>query len=203
LQAAVRLLPFIFLTVFGSIFGGGMISQLGYYSPFYIFGTALALIGAALLHTMGQFTSTSAIYGYSVLVGLGAGLYSQQGFAVAQVKVAPEQVGQALGFLATGQLVGVVVTLSIAGTVLVNTATTGLLALFPDVPVATLKNAIAGTAGDFLTSLSPQLKTEALDVIVQSMDKVWILTITAAAVGFVCSVFLKFEKVNIKPGAAV
>jgi hypothetical protein len=188
--------------VFGSIFGGAAVAKLGYYSPFYIFGTGIALIGASLLHVSGQFTSTSAIYGYTVLIGLGGGLYSQQGFAVAQVKVAPEHVGQALGFLATGQLVGAVIALSVSGTVLVNTATSGLQTLLPDVPVETLKNAISGTAGNFLESLTPELRTAALDVIVSSMDKVWILTMAAAAVGFACSLFLKFEKVNIQPGVS-
>jgi hypothetical protein len=189
------------MTVFASILGGGLIAKFGYYSPFFIFGSAIALIGSALLHSSGQFTSTSAIYGYTVLVGFGGGLYSQQGFAVAQVKVAPEQVGPALGFLATGQVIGAVISLTIAGTVLVNTATSGLQALFPTVPVETLKNAISGTAGSFLANLSPTLRVAALDVIIGSMDKVWILTITASAVGFVCALLLKFEKVNVQMGA--
>jgi hypothetical protein len=51
----------IFMTVFGSVLGGALIAKLGYYSPFFIFGTAIALIGASLLHVAGQFTSTSAI----------------------------------------------------------------------------------------------------------------------------------------------
>jgi hypothetical protein len=121
---------------------------------------------------------------------------------VAQVKVAPEHVGQALGFLATGQLIGAVISLTVAGTVLIDTATSGLSELLPGVPVETIRNGITGTAGTFLQSLSPALRTKAIDVIVGSVDKVWILTITAAAVGFVSSVFLDFEKVNIQPGAA-
>jgi len=200
LKSAVRLLPTIFTLVFGSVAGGILISKLGFYSPFYIFGTALGLIGSALLHVSNADTSTSAIYGYTALIGLGAGLYSQAGFAVAQAKVPPQQVGQAIGLISTGQLVGAVISLTVGGTVFIDNATSGLTQLLPDVPLDTVKNAIAGTAGAFFDTLTPALREAALNVIVQSIDKVYILTITAGAVGFVASVFLKHERIFVAGG---
>jgi MFS family permease len=197
LKSAVRLLPVIFTLVFGSVAGGFLISKVGYYSPFYVLGTALGLIGSALLHVSTTDTSAARIYGYSALVGLGAGMYSQAGFAVAQAKVDKNHVGQAIGFLTTGQLLGAVVSLAIGGTVLINTASSGLTKLLPDTPIEVIKNAIAGTAGNFFDTLDPQTRVAALGVIVNSIDKVFILTITAGAVGFVCSVFLKHERIFI------
>lgn len=201
MKSAVRLLPIIFTLVFGSVAGGILISKIGFYSPFYILGTALGLIGSALLHISTADTSAAKIYGYTALVGLGAGMYSQAGFAVAQAKVAKNHVGQAIGFLTTGQLGGAVISLTIGGTVLINTATSGLAKLLPDTPVEVIKNAIAGTAGNFFDTLDPQTRLAALNVIVNSIDKVYILTITAGAVGFVCSVLLKHERIFIE-GAA-
>jgi MFS family permease len=200
LRSAVRLLPVIFTLVFGSVAGGIAISKIGFYSPFYIVGTALGLIGSALLHTSTPSTHAANIYGYTALIGLGAGMYSQAGFAVVQAKVPKTQVGQAIGFLTTGQLTGAVVSLTVGGTILIDNATSGLTAILPDTPLQVIKNAIAGTAGAFFDTLDPQTRVEALRIIVQSIDKVYALTITAGAVGFVCAVFLRHERINVAGG---
>lgn len=203
LKSAVRLLPVIFTLVFGSVAGGILITKVGYYSPFYVFGTGLGLIGSALLYVSNINTSAASIYGYTILIGLGAGMYSQAGFAVAQVKVPKAMVGQAIGFLTTGQLVGAVISLSVGGTVLVNTATTGLTALLPDTPIEVIRGAIAGTAGSFFQTLDDATRQAALGIIVESINKVYILTITAGAVGFVCSVLLKHERIDVQEAVPV
>jgi hypothetical protein len=200
LKSAIRLLPVIFTLVFGSVAGGILITKIGFYSPFYILGTGLGLIGSALLYVSTPETSAARIYGYTSLIGLGAGMYSQAGFAVAQVKVPKAMVGQAIGFLTTGQLVGAVISLSVGGTVLINTATSGLTRLLPDTPVALIRGAIAGTAGSFFQTLDETTRTAALGVIVESIDKVYILTITAGAVGFVCALLLKHERIEVQGG---
>lgn len=188
--------------VFGCVGGGIALATVGFYSPFYIFGAALGLIGVSLLHVVKLDTHAANLYGYTILVGLGTGLYVQAGFSVAQAKVPPQQLGAATGFIALGQLIGPTIALSVAGTVLINTASSGLEKLLPDVPIATIKNAIAGTAGQLLATLDPATRIAALDVIVNSISKVYILAIAAMAVSFVCSILLRHERIVIQPGAA-
>jgi MFS family permease len=192
----------VFTLVFGCVGGGIVLTKVGFYSPFFIIGSALALIGSCLLHTVDLNTTAGKVYGYSILVGLGTGIFCQAGFSIAQVKVPPEQLGQATGFIALGQLIGPTIALSIAGTVLINTASSGLQALLPNTPIAEIKNAIAGTASTLLATLDAQTKTAVLDVIVHSIQKVYILAITAMAVGFVCSLCLKHEKIVMEQGGA-
>lgn len=202
LHSAVRLLPIVFTLVFGCVGGGILLAKVGYYSPFYIFGSALGLIGMALLHTVDLTTPAANLYGYSILVGLGTGLFCQAAFSIVPVKVPPEQLGQATGFVAFGQLIGPTIALSIAGTVLINTATDGLEKLLPNTPVEEIKNAISGTAGDLLSSLDSATMTAALDVIVNSISKVYILGITAMALAFILSNLLRHEKIIISMGGA-
>jgi len=202
LHSAVRLLPIVFTLVFATVGGGVTLAKVGYYSPFYIIGTALALIGSALFHVAKLDTNAGRIYGYSVLIGIGCGLFVQNGFSVAQAKVPAAQLGAATGFIALGQLIGPTIALSVAGTVFINEATSGLEALLPDVPVAEVKNAITGTAGDLLNTLDPATREAALAVIVNAMDKVYILAITAMAVAFVAACCLRHEKIVIQPAAA-
>jgi MFS family permease len=202
LHSAVRLLPIVFTLVFGCVGGGILLAKVGYYSPFYIFGSALGLIGMALMHTVDLNTAAANIYGYSILIGLGTGLFCQAAFSIVPVKVPPHQLGQATGFVAFGQLIGPTIALSIAGTVLINTATSGLEKLLPNTPVDEIKNAISGTAGNLLSSLDSATYTAALNVIVSSISKVYILGITAMALAFILSNLLRHEKIIISMGGA-
>jgi MFS family permease len=196
------LLPIVFTLVFGCVGGGIALAKFGFYSPFYIVGTALTLIGVSLMHVVKLDTSAANIYGYSILIGIGCGIFVQAGFAVAQAKVPADQLGAATGFIALGQLIGPTISLSIAGTVLINTATSGLESLLPNTPVDEIKNAIAGTAGQLLSTLDAATRTQALNIIVNSIGKVYILAITAAAVAFVASVCLRHERIVLQPAAA-
>jgi hypothetical protein len=192
----------VFTLVFGCVAGGILLAKVGLYSPFYIAGTILGLIGASLFHVVDLSTPAANLYGYSILIGLGTGLFTQAGFSVAQAKVPADQIAAATGFIALGQLVGPVITLSVAGTVLINTATSGLQELLPNVPVDVIKNAIAGTAGELLSTLDDEMRAKALSVIAESIGKVYILAIAAMAVGVVCSVLLRHERIVVQPAAS-
>jgi hypothetical protein len=87
LQAAVRLFPFMVMTVFFSLVNGGVMSKDGRYAPWFIFGSAGVVTGSTLLYTVDEHTSNSAIYGYSALLGIGAGSILQASFVVAQAIV--------------------------------------------------------------------------------------------------------------------
>ena len=67
--------------------------------------------------------------------------------------------------------------------------------------MTSIKNDIAGTAGQLLTTLDPATRIATLDVIVNSISKVYILAISAMAVSFVCSLFLRHERIVIQPAA--
>ena len=48
-------------------------------------------------------TSTARIYGYQVLLGLGAGAYAQAGYAVIQAIVEPAMMAYGIGFMMLGE----------------------------------------------------------------------------------------------------
>jgi hypothetical protein len=200
LGSAVRLLPIVFTLVFGVVAGGIALTKVGYYSPFYIAGTCLGLIGAALFHTIDLDTTAAKIYGYSILVGIGSGLFSQAGYSIAQAKVPKDQIAGATGFIALGQLVAPTIALSIAGTVFINTATSGLQDLLPNTPVETIKQAITGTASALLSQQDEATRRAALVIIVGAISKVFILDITSFAVGVVAAFAMKFERIVISGG---
>lgn len=121
LKAAVRILPFIVMIVFFSLLNGALMPKYGYYMPWYIVGSVIALIGSALMckwnpsllevdedlpfsaDTVKVDTSISAIYGYTVLAGIGTGLYMTAGFSIVPFLVAPHDINNAIGFMAVGR----------------------------------------------------------------------------------------------------
>ncbi|EKG10400.1 Major facilitator superfamily [Macrophomina phaseolina MS6] len=122
LDSAVRLLPFVCLLVFACVGGGFVLPFFGYYIVFYILGGILCIIGSALMYTVGPDTSTGAIYGYTAILGLGAGMYLQLGHSVAQAKVPEEKLPAAVAFTTTAQLDGLTFALVLAQCVFTNEA---------------------------------------------------------------------------------
>jgi hypothetical protein len=51
LVAGVRLLPFLGGIIFFSILNGALMPRMGYYMPWYVFGTALILTGSSVMDT--------------------------------------------------------------------------------------------------------------------------------------------------------
>lgn len=98
LEAGVRLLPFPAMFVLLVILNGALMTKEGHYMPWYIGGTILMIVGTALMSRINENTSTSAIYGNSVITTVGAGSIIQASFSVAQALVPEADVQLGLSF---------------------------------------------------------------------------------------------------------
>jgi MFS family permease len=201
LEAGVRLLPFIVFVVVFCIVNGIVLSKHGLYMPWYLGSGILVVIGAALMFTVDENTSTAKIYGYTILIGAGSGAAVQMGFSLAQAKVPPEEIPLAIGFITNGQVTGVVVALAVANSIFLNQSTNKISALLPGVPTHEIQSAIAGVGSDFFESLSSANKAAVIQIIVGSISKTYILAITAGALSVVLSLFLKREKLFLDGSA--
>lgn len=177
LKAAVRLLALIIVAIGFCIGGSGAIVLTGYHIPWYIFGGMVVIIGFSLLSTITPATSNGVVYGYLIIIGAGLGAFVQMGFAIAQAISPKTDTEASISFIMQGQTLGIIVGLAIAGSVFLNRATEGLAALFPDLPPSSVRQAIAGHDASFLTTLPPELQQQCLQILVQSMDRVFLLGI--------------------------
>jgi MFS family permease len=202
LEAGVRLLPLIFLMIFAVITNGAILSAYGYYMPWYTVGGILTVIGGALMYTVDTDSSISRVYGYSVIIGLGTGMFAQASFSVAQAVVEPHMIPMAVGFITCAQVSGVTIALAIANSVFLNKSQTGIEKILPGVPVAEIQAAIAGAGSQFVDSLSESVKLEVLKAIVSAMSKTYILVITAGSLVTVLSAFMKRERLFMAAGGA-
>ena len=195
LHAAVHLLPFVFANVFGIILNGAVMGKMGYYMPWYFFGGILSIIGGALLTaTVGVNTRSSAIYGYSVLCGLGSGLFVQASFAVAQAKVATVAIPLTVAFLGCGQITGITLALTISHSIFLNQATDRIANILPGVMRSAVMQAITGVDSSFFHTLAPEDGARVLDAIVQSINRVYPMVVSAGTVAVVLALFMKRER---------
>lgn len=196
-EAGVRLLPLVCLLVFAVILNGALMSKYGYYMPWYLAGGCLGLIGSALMYTVKLDTSISKIYGYTVLLGLGGGMYAQAGFSIAQVKVQPHETPLAIGFISLAQIGGATIALAIANSVFLNQATNGILAILPNEPRGVVQGAVGGSGSTFFQTLDPSVKTAVLVAVTNAISRIYILSITGAALSIILAVFMSREKVSV------
>lgn len=201
LESGVRLLPFIMLMIFAVIANGAFLSKFGYYMPWYLAGGILVVIGGALMLTVDAMTSVSSIYGYTVLIGFGVGLFAQASFSVAQAVVKPKMVPASIGFISTGQIFGITIALAIANAVFLNRSEEGIQALLPNTPSSEIQQTIAGARSELFQSFSPALREQVLGVIVHSSSVTYALVIAAGALVTILSLSLKREKLFVAPTA--
>ncbi|KAL8992057.1 MAG: hypothetical protein Q9169_007409 [Polycauliona sp. 2 TL-2023] len=202
LKAAVRLLPFLCMLVLFAMLNGSLMAKFGYYMPWYLFGGALTLVGSSLMYTLDSYTSASAVYGYSALIGIGTGSFLQASYGVSQVLVPPEDVPSVIGFISIGQHLGVVLFLSAAGTIFNNEAIKAVTPILVGVSGTKVEGAIAGTSSSTFATLDEVTRARVIEAIVQSLDKVYCLIIAAGAMVFVYAFFLPRQKLFMSATAA-
>lgn len=196
-RSGVQLLAFVLPLVFAVMLNGGVMAQVGYYMPWYMAGSALALAGSSLLYTIDADTSEARIYGYSILTAFGVGLFSQAGFAVAQVKAAPRLLAQAVAFIGIGQVGGITLALTISNTIFLNESTNKIANVLPGMSRSAVQEAVSGFGGELFQSLESDERQRVLAAIVGSIDKTFIMVITASALSLVLSIFMKREKLFV------
>ena len=202
LEAGIRLLPFVCLLVFFCMVNGAVMSKTGYYMPWYLAGGILAIIGSALMYTVTESSSTSRIYGYSVILAIGTGGFVQASFSVAQAKVKPHEISLSVGFITCAQISGVTIAIAIANSIFLNQSTRQISQILPNVPLATVQSAIQGSGSAFFSSLAPETKALVLHAIVRSIGNVYILSMTAGTLTVLLSLLMKREKLFLEAGGA-
>jgi MFS family permease len=200
IKAAIRLLPFICIMIFFVMLAGGLLPVLGRYMPIYIIAGVFMTIGGVLMHTVDASTKTGAVYGYEVLVAIGAGLALQVAYSVAVIEVKPEEIFGATGVMNVSQIGSAAIALSLANIVFQNV---GFIKLRDALAgrgfsAEELRGALAGAKSTILAGDDPNVQKLAIDAIVDTMGVIWILVIVAGAVSIVSGAFMKREKLALQ-----
>ncbi|TLD09734.1 hypothetical protein PspLS_11378 [Pyricularia sp. CBS 133598] len=194
METSLYLLPFIIFLSGLVLVNGHFMAKTGYYYPWYIFGAALNIIGGALLYTVDESTTMAKIYGYTIILGAGAGCYAQAGFPVAQVTVDPSEIPYAVGFMVVSQMMGISIGTGMSGALFVNYAHAGLEHIFPDSSAEEIASAVSGVSSELLAAADAETQARAISAIADALQNAFVPIMVGAAISFLLSLFLKREK---------
>ncbi|KAL8790664.1 MAG: hypothetical protein Q9213_000512 [Squamulea squamosa] len=189
-EAAVRLLPFVLIIAAVSILNGVFMSKLGYYMPWFLGGSILAVVGGALMYTVDTNTSTSAIYGYTVLLGMGGGCFLMSAFGCVSVVVDASDVFNAIGVLSLVQCMGITFFPAISGCIFQNLGASYTRPYLPPDFIGSPTSILAGASSPEFQSLSEGLQLQVAQAIVSAMSNLYTMTIVACGFTAILSPFL-------------
>ncbi|KFY79698.1 hypothetical protein V499_01343 [Pseudogymnoascus sp. VKM F-103] len=192
-DAAVRLLPIVMTYVFMVMLGGVVVSKTGHWWPWFFCGGILATIGEALFYADVNITSSqSKVYGYSSLVGVGAGAVGQLFYSVAQFKVKAHDIPSTIGFICMAQYVGLTVALCVSGSLFLNVAQKSVAALLPpSTPLETVRAIIQGTDKQSILAQTIEVQQKIMVVVVDAIKNTYIVSLLGAALTVVATLLLK------------
>jgi MFS family permease len=194
LAAGVQLLPFIAVLIAFTIANGALMAKLGYYMPWFLVGGLLVVIGSALMYTIDIDDSRGRVFGYTVMIGAGVGMFGQAGYAVTQAVVDLENIAPAIGFITLAQFVGITFSLALANAVLLNESQSEIQQILPDVPLTDIQGAILGARSSLVQSLAPDVQRRVLNAIVNAISETYILVIVGGALVATLSLVMRREK---------
>lgn len=189
-EAAVKLLPFVFMISTIAILNGFFMSKWGYYMPWFLVGSILAVIGGALMYTVTVNTSVSAIYGYSVLMGIGGGCFMLTAFGCVSDIVDSKDIFNAIGVISLVQCLGITFFPSISGNIFQNMGAKYIAPLLPSDYAGDPKVILAGASSVEWQSFSEDVQAQLVGAIVDAISNVYIMIIIACGITAVLSPFL-------------
>jgi EmrB/QacA subfamily drug resistance transporter len=194
--SGLRLLPLMVGLLTTSILSGQLISRTGRYKIFPMIGTAVMIVGLALLSTMTASTTSLQASGYMLVLGLGLGCVMQVLVLAVQNSVDYQDLGVATSgatlFRSIGGAIGTAILGSIfAGRLKTNVASA--LSKFSSTLSPAIAKKIQGGADNpaALKALPKPIHTAYIHAFTQALSPVFVVAAGAAAVAFLLSLALE------------
>ncbi|KAF3935063.1 hypothetical protein ABW20_dc0107973 [Dactylellina cionopaga] len=135
-KSGIQVLPILLSCVLTSIISGGLITALGFYTPFLIGGMVLFAIGAGLITTFDVDTNSAHWIGYQVIAGLGVGVGFQVPILAVQTVLHIDDIPVGTAIITFFQSLGGALFISVAQNIFTNGLKKGLERYIPEVPAA-------------------------------------------------------------------
>ncbi|PVI02672.1 MFS general substrate transporter [Periconia macrospinosa] len=205
IQAAVRLIPYVIIAMAASMFQGAMFLRLPYAAPWFLVASICAVLGSGLFYgILDTGSPVSYVYGFSVPLGIGAGLGQQVAYSVAATLVAPDRVSDAIGFINTAQIGSSVIALTIASAIFQNVGLRRVSDVLGELGYSRMdmQDALSGYRSVVLQELSSDVHGSIVEGIAKTINEQYILIIAAGALGTIASIFLPWKRLNMSPATA-
>lgn len=203
-KSGIDLLPILLATVTSSVFVGGLVSTVGYYTPFLIFSTALFCVGSGLVTTYSTTMSTSRWIGYQILAGCGVGAGFQVPTTAVQTILSQEDIPIGTAVVMFFQTLGGALFVSVGQSVFQNGITSYMQSHVKDIEPSVVIDAGATALRGVLSQMG---KLDELPAVVEAymtgLVNAYRVSLALTCVAFVASLFVEWKSVkgNEKTGS--
>lgn len=188
-------LPAILGLVIISMLCGGLVTAIGYYTPFMLISSVLMAIGAGLLSTFETDTNHSKWIGYQFIFGAGVGFGMQQTLVAVQTALPKADVAIGTAIMMFSQTLGGALFISVGQNVFTNQLIKNLQTVVPG-----LNPAIVLQVG--ATELKNQIEERFLSGVLvaynQTLTQTFYVSVAAAAMSILGAVFVEWKSMKGK-----
>lgn len=189
-KSGLLMLPLVLGMMTASIVSGKLITKLGKYRMFPIFGTMLLAIGLFLFSHLGIDTGYVTLSVWMILLGLGLGQLFQVPSLATQNAVEYKNMGAATSTVSFARSVGGALGGAIFGTILIARLKTHLSEMLPPNIAGHLSDTINGGTNQ-LASLPAWLRHDFLLAYVDAFRDMFMFAIPFVVVAFIIALFLR------------
>lgn len=172
--------------------------------PWFLAASMFGLIAGSLFYAAVDVdTPASRIYGYSVLLALGAGLSQMAAYSVAPTEVPPHRIPDAVGFINMAQIGSSVIALTITSSVFQNLGFRHVSSALSGLGYSAdeMHAALAGQRSAIFVEVSDEVRQQLIKAILMTVNEEYILVITAGALGTVVALLMNRGKLNMEMAA--
>lgn len=199
-KSGIMNIPLILGVVISSILVGGMVTGIGYYTPFMLASTVVTSVGSGLLTTFLPNTAHSKWIGYQAFAGLGVGLGLQLPLIAVQTVLPLDLVPTGTAVVVFAQTLGGAVCVAIAQSVFQNKLIAKVAEYAPKIdPAAVLAMGA--------TNIRKEIPAQSLPGVILAYDKaitqVFLVAVATSALTIIGSVAMEWRSVKkAKKGGA-
>ncbi len=186
-SSGLQILPLMGGLLITSVGSGQIISRTGKYKPFPIAGTAIMVVGLALLSTMDAHTTRLVASGFMFVLGLGLGLVMQVLVLAVQNAVGYEDLGVATSGATLFRSIGGAVGTAVLGSIFSNRLSAELASSLRGTASGKLTSAGAGANPAALDRLPPAIHSVYITAFTSALSTVFVVAAAVAAVAFLLS----------------
>ncbi|TEY44965.1 hypothetical protein BOTCAL_0339g00070 [Botryotinia calthae] len=168
------MLPYLGSNILATIVSGASVSRFGYYVPFMWMCEIIFIAGCGVTYTLGRSSTTAQWAGYEVLTGFGFGNGFQVSYTAVQTVLPTEDV-------------------HIGNSLPVFSQALGELKMIPGLDSSEI---IALGAKNLTSTVPTEYFDGVLDAYTYALSRTMILPIAVAGMAFVCSLGMKWRKVE-------
>ncbi|KAM0721945.1 hypothetical protein Q7P37_002871 [Cladosporium fusiforme] len=194
-KSGIMNLPLILSLVVASMLVGGLITKIGYYTPFVIACSVLVSIGSGLITTFTTTTNHSHWIGYQVLFGLGMGMGMQQTLVAVQTVLPKADVPIGTAIAMFSQTLGGALFISVAQNVFTNQLLKNVTAQVPGLNPLT----VLGTGATDLVRVIPPEFIDAVQVAYNdALVNTYYVAVATSVLSLFGAVFFEWKSVKGK-----